>query len=202
MDILGSDQLIDVEDFLKLVIRLGVNLGFAGIAMWVYFRANKNRDNAFTYFIFNIVTFSLCFLLRKVPMEIGFALGLFAVFGILRYRTEEIRIRDLTYLFIFIALGILNAVANKKISFAELIAVNGAITGIAAVMELSPSAKQSGSLPMLYDNLLLLHPAKQAELIGDVARRTGLEVFHVQVNRVDLLRDAAELTVFYRGAKP
>ena len=202
MDILGSDELIDISDFLKLVIRLAVNLGFASLALWVYFRSNKNRDNAFTYFIFNIVTFSLCFLLRKVPMELGFALGLFAVFGILRYRTEEIRIRDLTYLFIFIAIGILNAVANKKISFAELLVVNGVITGIAAVMELSPSAKRNGSLPMLYDNLLLLHPGKHAELVGDVARRTGLDVVHVQVNRVDLLRDAAELTVFYRGGKP
>lgn len=202
MDFLGSDELIDAEDFIKLLFRLCVNLGFAGIAVYVYWRSHKNRDNVFTYFVFNIVTFSLCFLLRKVPMELGFALGLFAVFGILRYRTEEIRIRDLTYLFIFIAIGILNAVANKKISFAELLLVNAAITGVAAMIELSPSGRKNGSLPMLYDNLPLLHPGKQAELVGDVAQRTGLDVVHVQVNRVDLLRDAAELTVFYRGAKP
>jgi hypothetical protein len=139
-------------------------------------------------------------LLRKVPMELGFALGLFAVFGILRYRTEEIRMRDLTYLFIVIGLGILNAVANKSVSFMELILVNGIIAGVTAGLELTAASRAHGSTPMLYDNLALLRPGKHAELLADLSARTGFDVIRVQLHRVDLLRDAAEVTIFYKGA--
>ena len=199
-DIFGTEALFDAADFLKLLTRLVFDLGFASVViLLVYYRRYRNREFVFTYFVFNIITFSLCVLLRKVPMELGFALGLFAVFGILRYRTEEIRMRDLTYLFIVIGLGILNAVANKKISLAELVAVNTVIAGVAVVIELHPAARHQGSTPMLYDSLELLQPGRDAELIADLTRRTGLEILRVQLHRIDMLRDAAEITVFYRG---
>jgi len=129
----------------------------------------------------------------------GFALGLFAVFGILRYRTEEIRMRDLTYLFIVLGVGILNGVANKKVSFAELIAVNLVIVGVTAVLELTARARGHGSTPILYDKLELLGPGREKELHHDITARIGLPVFRVHVHRVDLLRDAAELTAYYRS---
>jgi hypothetical protein len=130
-------------------------------------------------------------------MELGFALGLFAVFGMLRYRTEEIRMRDLTYLFIVIGLGILNGVANKKISLAELLAVNGVIVMATALLELYPRGRTERSTPFVYDNLALLRPGREAELLADLRARTGLEVVRVEVQRVDLLRDAAELVVHH-----
>jgi len=142
----------------------------------------------------------MCLLLRKVPMELGFALGLFAVFGILRYRTEEIRMRDLTYLFIMIGIGIINGVANKKVSTVELLTVNVVIVGLTALLELPRSARRFGSTPMLYDNLALLRPDQQEQLYADLSQRTGLAVVRVQVHRIDFLRDAAEITVFYRGS--
>jgi hypothetical protein len=194
----GTDQVVNWPDFIKLCTRFGVDLGFAGIVVYlVYFRLYGGREFAFTYMVFNIITFSLCALLRKVPMEIGFALGLFAVFGMLRYRTEEIRMRDLTYLFIVIGLGILNGVANKKVSLFELLAVNGVIVGI-TLLELRKNTRRHGTTPMLYDNLNLLRPGEQAALHADVAARTGLDVIKVQVNRIDMIRDAAEITVHYR----
>ncbi len=199
-DLFGTEALFDATDFLKLLARLGLDLGFASVViLLVYYRLYRNREFVFTYFVFNIITFSLCVLLRKVPMELGFALGLFAVFGILRYRTEEIRMRDLTYLFIVIGLGILNAVANKKISLAELVTVNAVIAGVAVAIELQPAARRHGSTPMLYDTLELLQPGRGAELIADLTRRTGLDIVGVQLHRIDMLRDAAEITVFYRG---
>ncbi len=202
-ELLGTENFIDVGDFLKLVSRLGVNLGFASLVILaVYYRIYKNREFVFTYFVFNLMTFSMCVLLRKVPMELGFALGLFAVFGILRYRTEEIRMRDLTYLFIMIGLGILNGVANRKVSAAELLLVNGMIVGITALLELTPSARRQGSTPFLYDNLSLLHPGKEQALHADLTARLGFEVIRVQINRVDLLRDAAELIVIHRQPTP
>jgi hypothetical protein len=147
--------------------------------------------------MFNIITFCLSLLLRKVPIELGFALGLFAVFGILRYRTEPIRIRDLTYLFIVIGLGILNAVANKKISVAELVVVNASIVGVTVLLELTPWNRANKSVPIYYDNIALLRPGKKAELHADLSERTGFDVVRVDVHRIDMLRDSADLTVYY-----
>jgi hypothetical protein len=200
-DIFGTDKFFD-SDWYKLLSRLGLDLAITSlIVIWVYYRMYKNRDYVFTYYIFNVITFSMCVLLRKVPMELGFALGLFAVFGILRYRTEEIRMRDLTYMFIVIGIGIINAVANKKVSLIELITVNAAIVGTTALIELHPAGRTHGQTPLLYDNLALLQPGKDAELLADLSNRTGFDVMRVQVHRIDLLRDAAEITIFYRGPK-
>jgi hypothetical protein len=201
-ELFGTERIIDWDDFAKLVSRFGMDLAFASIVIFfVYYRLYRNREFVFTYYVFNIITFSLCVLLRKVPMELGFALGLFAVFGILRYRTEEIRMRDLTYLFIVIGLGILNAVANKKVSLLELVTVNVVIVGVTAALELHSSNQRSGSTPMLYDNLSLLRPGERAALLADLSARTGFDVVRVQVHRIDLLRDAAEITVFYQRPK-
>ena len=201
-DLFGTDQLFDTWDVLKLLSRLGVDLVFTWIVVGrIYGRLYpRNRDFIFTYYVFNLITFSLCILLRKVPMEIGFALGLFAVFGILRYRTEPIRLRDLTYMFIVIGIAILNAVANKKISLTELLVVDLAIVAATAGVELSPRHRNIGQVPVLYDNLALLHPGREAELHADLARRTGLPIDRVQIHRIDLLRDAAELSAFFPTA--
>lgn len=197
-DWFGTDDLFHTWDFIKLASRLALDLLFTWIVVSrVYARLYRNRELIFTYYLFNVITFSLCMLLRKVPMELGFALGLFAVFGILRYRTEEIRTRDLTYLFIVIGLAILNGVANKKVSLAEIVAVNAVIVGITAAIELAPSHRGTGHAPVLYDNLALLHPGREAELHADLGKRLGVRVLRVQVHRIDLLRDAAEITAHY-----
>lgn len=202
-DVFGTDQLFDRWDFLKLLARLGLDLLFTWIVVSVvYARLYRNREFVFTYYIFNVITFSLCLLLRKVPMELGFALGLFAVFGILRYRTEEIRMRDLTYLFIVIGIAILNAVANKKVSLVELVAVDVVIVGITAAIELAPRHRNLGQAPVLYDNLALLHPGREAELHADLGKRLGVLVVRVQIHKIDLLRDAAEITAHFVAPAP
>jgi hypothetical protein len=153
----------------------------------------------FTYYLFNVITFSTCLLLRKVPIELGFALGLFAVFGILRYRTEPIRIRDLTYLFIVIGIAILNAVSNKKISVAELIFVNVAIVGITAFLEIRTARRGIETVPIQYDNLKLLAPESRPQLLEDLAARTGLNVYQVDIVKIDMMRDCADLIVSHRS---
>ncbi len=203
-DWFGTDELIDKWDFIKLISRSGLNLVCAWLVIGkIYGRLyTDRREFVFTYYLFNLITFTLCILLRKVPMELGFALGLFAVFGILKYRTEAIQIRDLTYLFVVIGLAILNAVANKKISLAELLAVDLMIIGVTAIIELSPKHRVLAETPILYDNLPLLAPGNEAELHADLTRRTGLPVIRVRVHRIDLLRDAADITAFYERAVP
>lgn len=197
----GTDTIFDPEDFWKLVARLGLDLTTSTIIiLYVYYRLYRNREMVFTYYAFNIVTFTLSALLRKTPMDLGFALGLFAIFGILRYRTEAIRIRDLTYLFIVLGVGILNAVANKKISLSELLLVNGIIVVLTIANELGARGRRDASTPLLYDRLDLLRPDKRQELLSDLRGRTGLHILRVDVTRIDMLRDAAELTVHYRDS--
>lgn len=197
-ELLGLDASLNTQALLTLVARLAINLVFATIVIRVvYFRVYRNLEYVFTYYAFNVITFCMSFLLTKVPIELGFALGLFAVFGILRYRTEALRIRDQTYLFIVIGIGIINAVARDPIGIAQLAVVNSVIVSMTAILELCPKGRKEKSTLMSYDNLELLKPGCETELFCDLIMRTGLRVVRVNVQHVDMLRDAAEIEVCY-----
>lgn len=187
-------------DTATLMGRLALDLAFTAIVVrLVYYRLYRNRDYVFTYFLLNLVTFSLAYLLSRVPIELGFALGLFAVFGILRYRTEAIRVRDLTYLFVVIGIALLNALANGGISLAELVLVNGVIVAAVWSLENVPSSGREMSRRVLYDRLELLGSGSSADLLEDLRKRTHLPVERYEIGDVDLLRDCADITVYYRG---
>ncbi|MDP2887429.1 MAG: DUF4956 domain-containing protein, partial [Bacteroidota bacterium] len=110
-------KLINTEDYIELLVRFGLNLLVTVfIVVGLYAKSSKRKDFYFTYIAISIVIFLLCFLLESVKIELGFALGLFAIFGIIRYRTDAIPIKEMTYLFVVIAVSVINALANKKIS--------------------------------------------------------------------------------------
>ena len=198
-ELMGVGSLVGWDDVATLLARLALDLAFATIVtQLVYFRLYQNREHAFTCHLFNLVTVCLCLMLRKGPAHLGFGLTLFGVFGILRYRTEQIRSRDLTYLFIVIGIGIINGVAGVTVSLAELLVVNAVIVAMTALLELGLRRAPEGSTPMLYDRLELLQPGKEAALIADIAHRTGLAVVRIETQRIDLLRDAAEITTYFR----
>jgi hypothetical protein len=183
-----------------LLWRLGLNLLLMIIVVrLVYYRLYRSRDYVFTYFLINLVTFSLTYLLSNVPIELGFALGLFAVFGILRYRTEAILVRNLTYLFVVIGIALLNALANGSITLAELLIANGVIVGTVAVLEAAPFSGREESRLVRYDRLDLLSPASAADLLEDLRKRTHLPVERFEIGDVDLLRDSADITIHYRS---
>jgi hypothetical protein len=193
---LGLETLWNFEDLLKLILRMALDLIFVTIPIrWVYLRLHGRQEFAFSCILLNIITFSVCIFLRKVPVELGFALGLFGVFGILRFRTNSVSVRDLTYLFIAIGIGMLNSVANKKVSLAELVFINGAIAALAAIIEYAPFSGRSETRNVLYDNLSLLAPGKIPDLIKDLSKRTGCTVRSVTIEEIDLLRDSARLTL-------
>lgn len=201
-ELLGTNQVTNWGDFFKLLTRLAFDLFFVSFVIrGVYYRLHRNRDYVFTYYLFNVITLCLCLLLRKVPTELGFALALFGVFGILRYRTDQIRIRDLTYLFIVIGLGVLNGIANKSVSLPELVVVNTLIVALTGFLELRPWKSAEQSTPLLYDQLDLLRPGNEAKLMDDIRTKTGLDALRVEIHRVDLLRDAAEITVHHRNLR-
>jgi hypothetical protein len=200
LELLGFEALIDVGDLIKLAFRFGINLAFVALVMrGIYLRFHQRVDLAFSCVLLNVMTFAVCMLLRKVPVELGFALGLFGVFGILRYRTDAIGTRDLTYLFVSVGLGMLNAVANKKVSLAELAFINTAIVATTAFLEARARSGRRETRNLLYDHLELLKPGRSADLIADLRDRTGLEVSAYRIEDVDLLRDCARLTVTCRA---
>ena len=197
MELFGID-LYDSKDLVKLLFKFSIDLLFLFIIVRViYYRIKEEKDYVFTFFMFNILTFFICFLLRKVPMEMGFALGLFAVFGILRYRTEAIPIRQMTYLFIVIGLSMINSLANKSISWLEILLANAIITTITFLIDRVWFSSIEQTKSILYEKIDLIKPENEQELIKDLTLRTGLEIKSVKIEKVDFLRDTAQITIYY-----
>ena len=197
MELYGID-FFDLEDFSKLLFKFGINFIFLIIIVrLIYYRVKDDKDYVFTYIMFNILTFFICFLLRKVPMEMGFALGLFAVFGILRYRTEAIPIRQMTYLFIVIGISMINALSNKSVSIFEVLFTNGLITLITYLIDRLWFQTIEEKKNIIYEKIELIKPEKKQELIKDLKERTGLPIHEVKVDKIDFLKDTAAVTIYY-----
>ena len=197
MELYGID-LFDLEDFSKLLFKFGINFIFLIIIVrLIYYRVKDDKDYVFTYIMFNILTFFICFLLRKVPMEMGFALGLFAVFGILRYRTEAIPIRQMTYLFIVIGISMINALSNKSVSIFEVLFTNGLITLITYLIDRLWFQTIEEKKNIVYEKIELIKPENKQELIQDLKERTGLPIHEVKVEKIDFLKDTAAVTIYY-----
>ncbi len=181
-----------------LGVRLLMDLVGLTIVAWaLYARIHRNRELVFSCVVLNVTSVSLCLLLRRGSSELGFALALFGVFGMLRYRTETIRTRDLTYLFLAIAVGLVNGVADRSVSIVELAVVNGVLIGVPAACELGLPGGSRPSMPIAYDRLDLISATDRRVLFADLEVRLGCPIAHVDVHRLDLLRDVAELTVYF-----
>ena len=197
MELYGID-FFDLEDFSKLLFKFGINFIFLIIIVrLIYYRVKDDKDYVFTYIMFNILTFFICFLLRKVPMQMGFALGLFAVFGILRYRTEAIPIRQMTYLFIVIGISMINALSNKSVSIFEVLFTNGIIALITYLIDRLWFQTIEEKKSIIYEKIELIKPENKQELIKDLKERTGLPIHEVKVDKIDFLRDTAAVTIYY-----
>ncbi len=180
----------------KFFIRLLINvLSVTALVRMVYFPIYKKKDFFFTFFLFNIVIFILTYLLNKVDLSMGAAFGLVAVFSLLRYRTENISAKDMTYLFTVIAVGLITSV-NKGTYF-ETIIINVIIILFAYFLDGNILVKNEKSQLIQYEKIDLIQPQKEAELIADLKTRTGLNVHKVSINYIDFLKDTAELTVYY-----
>ena len=198
MEIFGI-PLFDMEDFGKLFFKFGIDLIFLFITVrFVFYRNNRDKDYLFTFFMFNLLTFFICVLLRKVPMKMGFAMRLFAVFGILRYRTEALPIKEMTYLFIVIGLAMINALTNKSISMIELIFTDCLIVGTTFGIEAIWFNNHERSKNLVYEKINLVKPEHEEELIKDLRERTGLDIFKISVGKIDFLKDTADIKIYYK----
>lgn len=196
MEIFGS-PLYD-EDFLELIFRLAINFFVAFVVIrLIYYPLHNRKDYLFTYFILNLLIFFVSYLLSGVKLQLGFAFGLFAIFGILRYRTEQLAIKEMTYLFVVIAIAIINALANKKISMAELMFTNMSIIAITYLIEKKWLLRHEATKTIVYEKIDLIKPQNYDLLVKDLEERTGLSIIRVQVGRVDFLKDTARVKIFF-----
>ncbi|MCH2183597.1 MAG: DUF4956 domain-containing protein [Mariniblastus sp.] len=186
------------DDLAKLIVRLVFNLLFLFLIVRVAYHAyQKKMGYVFTFVLMNIMVFFICFTLKKLDLGLGMALGLFAIFAIIRYRTNSIRVKEMTYLFIVIGLAVINSLSNKKTSYAELLFVNLAIFSATYFMEQLFSLRKIQSQTILFDNLDLLRPDQRTKLIANLKDRTGLDITGVQVKRIDLQKKNAQIVVQY-----
>ncbi|MCO6501255.1 MAG: DUF4956 domain-containing protein [Vicingus serpentipes] len=197
MPILES-KIWDYNDFGEMVIRFILNFIVSFIVIRViYYPIHKRKDYLFTYFLFNILIFFICILLNSVKLKLGFAFGLFAIFGVLRYRTEQLPIKEMTYLFIIIAIAIINSLTNNKITIAEVLFTNIVIVLAAYLLEKVFLLKHESRKSILYENIEYIKPENHSLLISDLKNRTGLSIHRVEIGSVDFLRDTVKLIIFY-----
>jgi hypothetical protein len=178
--------------FTRLIIDL---LSVFVLIRLIYYANYKKSDLFLSFFGFNIIIFLITFLLNQVNMSIGAAFGLFAVFSILRFRTEGISTKDMTYLFLTIAMGLISAVSVGQ--WYEIVILNVIILLVVKIIESGWLMKSEVSKRLIYDQPTMLSPIKKSELLADITLKTGLPVHRTEIIEIDLIKDSAILQIFY-----
>lgn len=178
----------------------GLNMIITFIFIILIYNRYRRQEQGFifTYFMFNTIVFFVSFMLSAITLSIGFAFGLFAIFGILRYRTEQIPIREMTYLFGAITLGLINGLAPNNFAFAVVVIPNIAIVVLAFLLEFFLFKHTLLEKLIIYEKIENIKPKNHDILISDLKERTGLDIVNIEIIRVDFLRDTARIRVFFR----
>ena len=190
--------LFDGPSLWQLLFRFAINLVFCWLIIGLfYYRRSKRRDYYFTFMMFSITIFFLIFLMDNVKVQIGFALGLFAIFGMIRYRTESIPIREMTYLFVVIGLSVINGLA-MTVSYAELGLTNILVLVAVWIFERAKWKHRVETKIILYEKIELIKAGREQELLADLKERTGLDIQKVEVGHINFLKDTAYVKVSYK----
>lgn len=195
----------DMHDLSLLTIRLAINLCVLFVIIrYLYYPKTKRKDYLFTYFLIGIITFFLCFGLEKLDIDTGMGLGLFAIFGIIRYRTDAIEIKEMTYLFLVIGLSVVNALLSTEvgknvfqINLFELGIINLSVILILYLLEYVWLVKHETRKIIIYDRVDLLTPEKYEEMKKDLEVKTGLSINRFEVGKIDFLNDTVQVRVYY-----
>ena len=193
---------VDVFDstmLMMLLIRFLANLLVCWIIIqFFYYRKSKRKDYYFTFMLFSTTIFLLLFVLQNLSMEFGFALGLFCIFGIIRYRTETVQIREMTYLFLIIGISAVNGL-SVDVDYTTLGVTNLLFLLIILMLESNKFLKHTSTKIILYEKIALIKPEKYNEMLADLKERTGLAILRFEVGHIDFLRDVAYVKVYYKG---
>ncbi len=189
-----------LESLSGFIIRFIINLcSIAAIVRFIYYRTYKNKDFVFTFYLFNLVNFIICFLLSSDKINMGFAFGLFAIFSILRYRATTVPIREMAYLFISITIGLINALASIHLGLLELLLANVVIIITTWALEHFSNLPHENYKQITYEKIELIRPAQLPELLADLKEKTGLPIHRVEILKVDFVRDTVFLNAFYHS---
>jgi hypothetical protein len=192
-------HIIDVPGFIEFVLRFFLNtIVIIILVRWLYYSKTRRKDYLFTYILISSIVFLLCFLLANVKLQIGFALGMFAIFGIIRYRTDALPIKEMTYLFLIIGVSVINALTNAETSLVDLLFSNFVIIFITFGLEKLWLIKHESSKLIIYEKINLIREDKYDELVKDLQERTGIKkINRVEVGKINFLRDICDLTIYY-----
>lgn len=186
------------SDFYTLILRLSINLLFLIVVIrYLYYPKTKRKDYLFTYFLIGFMTFFLCFGLKKLDIDTGMGLGLFAIFGIIRYRTNTIEIKEMTYLFIVIGLSVINSLASNKISIAELTLINVSACLLTYLIEYVFLLRNESQKIILFEQIELIKSLNKSELKLNLEERTGLKINRIEIGKINYLNDTADIKIFY-----
>ena len=184
------------DDFYKMTFRFFLNISFLTLIIrWLYYGATKRKDYLFTYYMIGIIVFLLCFTLKKYELDIGMALGLFAIFGIIRYRTDAVPIKEMTYLFVVIGVSVVNSLANQKMSYAEILTANILVIIALYTIERLWFTRNVSVKIIQYEKIENIKPENAAILRQDLEARTGLKIENIKIGDIDLLKDAATIII-------
>jgi hypothetical protein len=179
----------------RFFISLGIDLAAVLIIiLLIYYPNYKKMDTIFTFILFNVVIFLLTFVLNKVKISMGAAFGLFAVFSMLRYRTAGIGMKDMTYLFIFIAIGLISGI---QLEYYVLGIICGVILLLVFILDCNLILKRELSKNIQFEKIEMVKPELRAELIAELTKRTGLKIHRIVINKLDYLKDTASIRIYY-----
>ena len=183
----------------EMLVRFTFNLVVAYIIIkLIYHRDHKGNDFVFTYFMFNSLIFFFAYILGNLDVNIAFGFGLFAVFAILRYRTDPIPIKEMTYLFIVITIGVINALSANNVAFSEVLFANAAIVVLTYYLERYWVNNLLKSKAIVYDDLGKIAPEKNQELIDELSEKTGLSLLRAKVGRINFKSNRVNIRVYYK----
>jgi hypothetical protein len=196
--LLGT-MFFEMEAFLELLIRFIFNLLVVGIIVrGLYYTITRKKNYLFSFMLIGVVVFLVCYLLESLGLGVGFALGLFAIFGIIRYRTNPIPIKEMTYVFIVIGVSVVNGLSTKDVTYLELVFTNIIIILIVYVLERVWLMKNEVKKVIDYEKIELIHPDRREELVEDLKQRTGLPINRIEIGRINFLRDTVRLLIYYQ----
>ena len=188
------------SELIHLMIRFGFNLSIAFIIIKLIYHRNcsSNLDFVFTYFMFNSLIFFFAYLLGNITINMGFAFGLFAVFAILRYRTDPIPIKEMTYLFIVITIGVINALSGNEVPYTVLLFTNITLVVLTYFLETYWQKNLLIGMTVEYEKIENIKPENRDALLADLKERTGLNIQSLEFRRMNFLRDTARIRIYYK----
>ena len=188
------------SELIQLMIRFGFNLSIAFIIIKLIYHRNRssNLDFVFTYFMFNSLIFFFAYLLGNITINMGFAFGLFAVFAILRYRTDPIPIKEMTYLFIVITIGVINALSGNEVPYTVLLFTNITLVVLTYFLETYWQKNLLARMTVEYEKIENIKPENRDALLADLKERTGLNIQSLEFRRMNFLRDTARIRIYYK----